>query len=244
MHRQSPHPANRWRVEPTAPLRRADPPPRPDEAANDAGPTEGSDRIRGDRRSKMSLPRFASRGPSAFLLHYVGRRHISHLAVLIAVLSAVGCAIGSQYGVKNLVDTLASGHPTDLRLWSAVGLLLALVAGDNLLWRVAGWIASYAFVGVGGDLRLDLFDHLSGHGSRYFAEQFPGALAGRITAASNAAWSIENSLTWTTIPPAAAVLGSIIVLGLVNWHVAAMLSLIVAVLGTLIGRMAARGRPL
>src|SRR3954451_4745501 len=134
-----------------------------------------------DRRKHMSLPRYASSGPAAFLLHYVGRRLTSHLVVLLAILSAVGCAIGSQYAIKNLVDVLGTGHPSDFALWSAVGLLLALVAGDNLLWRLAGWVASYAFVAVGGDLRLDLFDHLSGHGSRYFTEQFPGALAGRIT---------------------------------------------------------------
>jgi ATP-binding cassette subfamily B protein len=197
-----------------------------------------------DRRKHMSLPRYASSGPAAFLLHYVGRRLSSHLVVLLAILSAVGCAIGSQYAIKNLVDVLGTGHPSDFALWGAVGLLLALVAGDNLLWRLAGWVASYAFVAVGGDLRLDLFDHLSGHGSRYFTDQFPGALAGRITTAANAAWSIENSLTWTTIPPAAAVISSILVLSVVNWQITAVLLVIVIVLGVVIGWRAARGHHL
>jgi ATP-binding cassette subfamily B protein len=192
----------------------------------------------------MSLPRYASSGPAAFLLHYVGRRLASHLVVLLAVLSAVGCAIGSQYAIKNLVDVLGEGQPSNLALWGAVGFLLALVAGDNLLWRLAGWIASYAFVAVGGDLRLDLFDHLSGHGSRYFTDQFPGALAGRITTAANAAWSIENSLTWTTIPPAVAVISSIIVLSVINWQITAVLLVIVTVLGVVIAWRAARGHHL
>jgi ATP-binding cassette subfamily B protein len=192
----------------------------------------------------MSLPRYASSGPAAFLLHYVGRRLASHLVVLLAVLSAVGCAIGSQYAIKNLVDVLGEGQPSNLALWGAVGFLLALVAGDNLLWRLAGWVASYAFVAVGGDLRLDLFDHLSGHGSRYFTDQFPGALAGRITTAANAAWSIENSLTWTTIPPAVAVISSIIVLSVINWQITAVLFVIVTVLGVVIAWRAARGHHL
>ena len=178
---------------------------------------------RDPERRFMLLPHYASRGPAGFLLHYVGRRLVSHLAVLTAVLTAVGCAIGAQYGVKNLVDVLASTHPPDLDLWRAVVILLALVAGDNLLWRLAGWIATYAFVAVGGDLRIDLFDHLAGHGSRYFAEQFPGALAGRITTAANAAWTIESALTWTTIPPGAAVISSIAVLATINWHITAVL---------------------
>jgi ATP-binding cassette subfamily B protein len=192
----------------------------------------------------MSLPRYASNGAGIFLLHYVGRRLTSHLLVLLAVLSAVGCAIGSQYAIKNLVDVLGSGQPSDLALWGAVGLLLALVAGDNLLWRLAGWVATYAFVAVGGDLRLDLFDHLSGHGSRYFTDQVPGALAGRITTAANAAWSIENSLTWTTIPPAVAVVSSIGVLSIINWQITAVLFVIVTVLGAVIARRAARGHHL
>jgi ATP-binding cassette subfamily B protein len=192
----------------------------------------------------MSLPRYASSGAALFLLHYVGRRLTSHLLVLLAVLSAVGCAIGSQYAIKNLVDVLGFGQPSDLALWGAVGLLLALVAGDNLLWRLAGWVATYAFVAVGGDLRLDLFDHLSGHGSRYFTDQFPGALAGRITTAANAAWSIENSLTWTTIPPAVAVVSSIGVLSIINWQITVVLFVIVTVLGAVIARRAARGHHL
>jgi len=192
----------------------------------------------------MWLPSYASRGAARFLLHYACRRPWSHLVVLGSVLSAVGCAIGSQYGVKNLVDVLGSGHPGDVQLWGAVGVLLALVAGDNLLWRLAGFVASYAFVAVGGDLRLDLFDHLSGHGSRYFADQFPGALAARITTASNAAWSIENSLTWTTIPPGAAVLSSIAVLGVIAWQMTAVLFAIVLALGFIIGRLASRGQHL
>ncbi len=199
---------------------------------------------RRDDLPTTSLPGYASRGPCRFLLHYVRRRLASHLVVLVAVLAAVGCAIGSQYAVKHLVDVLGSGGPTAVALWGAVGILLALAAGDNLLWRLAGWIATGAFVAVGGDMRLDLFGHLSGHGSRYFADQFPGALAGRVATAATAAWNIENSLTWTTIPPAAAVISSIAVLGVVHWQMTVVLFIIVALLGAAIARLAVRGQPL
>jgi len=192
----------------------------------------------------MSLPRYASHGPGRFLLHYVRLRFGSHLVVLLAVVAAVGCAIGSQYGVKDLVDALSQRDRSATELWSAVGLLLALVAGDNLLWRLAGWISTYAFVAVGGDLRLDLFDHLSGHGTRYFTDRFPGALAGRITTAANTAWTIENSLTWNTIPPALAVLSAIGLLSIVDWQMTVVLLVIVIALAGLIGRLAAAGHDL
>jgi hypothetical protein len=34
-----------------------------------------------------------------------------------------------------------------------LSLVATLIAADNLLWRVASWIASYTFVAVTGDLR-------------------------------------------------------------------------------------------
>ncbi len=192
----------------------------------------------------MALPRYASTGAIRFLGHYVRRRLPSHAIVLLAVLAAVGCAVASQYAVKHLVDVLGTRSPAPQVLWGAVGLLLALVAGDNLLWRLAGWVSTHAFVAVGGDMRLELFDHLSGQGTRYFVERFPGALAGRITAAANAAWVIENSLTWSTIPPGTAVVASIVVLGTINWHLTAVLLVVVSALGATIAWLASQGREL
>jgi ATP-binding cassette subfamily B protein len=192
----------------------------------------------------MSLPRYASSGAIAFLARYVWRRILSHSVVLAAVFGAVSCAVASQWAVKTLVDVLGTQDPAPYTLWGAVALLLALVAGDNLLWRLAGWVSTYAFVAVGGDIRLDLFNHLSGQGTRYFVERFPGALAGRITAAANAAWTIENSLMWTTVPPGAAVLGAIFLLGTINWRLTAVLLAVVGALGASIGWLAANGRHL
>jgi ATP-binding cassette subfamily B protein len=192
----------------------------------------------------MALPRYASQGAIPFLLHYVGRRWASHLAVLMAVLAAVGCSIGSQYAVKHLVDVLSTHTTSDVALWGAVGILFGLVAGDNLLWRLGGWNSTNAFVAVGGDVKLDLFEHLSQHGTRYFADRFPGALAGRITTAANATWTIETSLTWTTIPPMAAVASSIVLLSLINWQITVSLSVIVVILAIAIRHLARRGHHL
>jgi ATP-binding cassette subfamily B protein len=192
----------------------------------------------------MPLPRYASKGAISFLGRYVRKRILSHAIVLVAVLAAVGCAVASQYAVKHLVDVLGTKHPPPRTLWGAVGLLLGLVAGDNLLWRLAGWVSTHAFVAVGGDMRLELFDHLSGQGTRYFVERFPGALAGRITAAANAAWTIENSLTWTTIPPGIAVILSIFILGTINWHLTVVLLIVVTLLGAIIAWLALHGREL
>ena len=102
---------------------------------------------------------YASR-PLAFVLHYVRLRPVSHAVILAAVLAAVTCSVGTQYGVKFLVDMLSNHEVAGV--WMAFLVLGALIAADNLLWRVASWIANFAFTGVTGDLRRDLFRHLIG----------------------------------------------------------------------------------
>lgn len=190
----------------------------------------------------LSLCHYAGR-PVAFLLRYVGRRPVAHAAILAAVLAAVGCSVSTQYAVKFLVDTLAAGrgHPG---IWLAFGILVSLVAADNLLWRVGGWISSHAFVGVSGDLRGELFRHLTGHAPSYFSERLAGTLTGRITATSNAAFAVENLFMWNVLPPCVATAGALAYLIAVSLPMAAVLTSVAAVLIVILFRLAAAGTPL
>jgi ATP-binding cassette, subfamily B, bacterial len=189
----------------------------------------------------VDLCAYASR-PLPFVFRYVRLRPASHLAILIAVLSAVACSVGTQYGVKDLVDVLSS-H-TDTGIWLALGLLGALIAADNLLWRVASWIANVAFVGVTGDLRRDLFRHLTGHAPAYFADRLPGTLASRVTATSNAVFTAENMLVWNVLPPCAATAAAIALISTISIPMAAGLTTVAGVMVCLMFRLAAAGRPL
>ena len=83
-------------------------------------------------------------------------------------------------------------------------LLVALITADNLLWRVASWVGNSTFVSVTGDIRRDLFRHLTGHAPSYFAAASPGALTARVTATSNALFTVENMLVWNVLPPCMA----------------------------------------
>jgi ATP-binding cassette, subfamily B, bacterial len=191
-----------------------------------------------------NLCRFAAR-PVAFFVHYVRMRPISHAFIVTAVLAAVGCSVSTQYGVKFLVDTLAgTGGRNSSQVWTAFAVLVALIAADNLLWRVASWIGSYTFVGVTGDLRDGLFRHLTGHAPSYFAERLPGMLTSRITATSNAVFTIENMFMWNVMPPCVATLGSMLFIFTVSPLMAGGLSLVTAVLVVAMFRLAAAGKPL
>ncbi len=182
--------------------------------------------------------------PIGFLWHYVRRHPWGHATVFLSVLVAVICAVSVQYGLKHLIDIIAAGPGKAAGLWTAFALLCALVAADNLLWRVAGWAAAYTFVAVTGDIRRDLFAHLSGHSPSYFAERLPGALASRITATSNAAFTTENTGSWNVLPPCVAVVCSIVLIGSVNPTMAARWSRWPAGLGALVFHLARRGTPL
>src|SRR5438445_8887173 len=185
--------------------------------------------------------------PLAFLARYVRRRPVAHAAIATAVVAAVACSVGAQYGVKVLVDTLAGGlyvgtHARDA--WLGFLLLATLIAADNLLWRVSSWIASYTFVAVTGDLRRDLFRHLTGHAPSYFAERMPETLTSRITATSNAVFTLQNMSVWNVMPPCMATLIAIAFVMTVSVPMAAVLMALAGILVLAMFRLAAAGRPL
>jgi ATP-binding cassette subfamily B protein len=182
--------------------------------------------------------------PFAFVGRYVRLRLFSHGVILAAVVAAVGCSVTTQYGLKHLVDTLAAGPAAAGGIWLAFLLLVCLIAADNLLWRLAGWIASFAFVRVTGDLRRDLFRHLIGHSPSYFADRLPGMLTSRITATSNAVYTVENMFVWNVLPPCVATVAAIAFVLTVNTQMAAVLSIVGGVVVFGMFRLAAAGRPL
>jgi ATP-binding cassette subfamily B protein len=191
----------------------------------------------------MHHPQRSLSRPSAFILSYVRHRLLSHSVIVGAVLLAVVCATATQYGVKNLVDAL-SISPPPMNVWSAFAVLVVLIAADNLLWRLAGWISSHSFVGVTGDLRRDLFQHLTGHSPTFFADRWPGMLTSRITAASNAVYTIENLFIWNVLPPCVATVAAIALLVTVSTTMAAGLSLVAGAMVFVLFRLAAAGQPL
>ncbi|WP_375779704.1 ABC transporter ATP-binding protein [Bradyrhizobium sp. ma5] len=182
--------------------------------------------------------------PFPFVLRYLRRRLPSHVVILSAVVAAVACSVGTQYGVKNLVDALSAGPSAANGVWLAFALLMSLIAADNFLWRIASWTASYTFVSVSGDLRRDMFRHLTGHAPSYFTDRLPGMLTSRITATSNAVYTVENMFVWNVLPPCIATFAAITLVGTVSVTMSAVLILIAGTMVVAMFRMAAAGRPL
>src|SRR6201986_4211965 len=190
-----------------------------------------------------SLSGYAHR-PFPFVLRYLRRRLASHVVILAAVVGAVACSVGTQYGVKYLVDCLSAGPALAGGVWLAFIFLMSLIAADNFLWRIASWTASFTFVGVTGDLRRDIFRHLTGHAPSYFSDRLPGMLTSRITATSNAVFTVENMFVWNVLPPCMATVSAIALIGTVSLKMAAGLVVIAGAMVLAMFRLAAAGKPL
>jgi ATP-binding cassette subfamily B protein len=182
--------------------------------------------------------------PLPFVLRYLRRRLASHVVILGAVIAAVACSVGTQYGVKYLVDGLSAGPTRSGSVWLAFVLLISLIAADNFLWRIASWTASFTFVGVTGDLRRDIFRHLTGHAPSYFSDRLPGMLTSRITATSNAVYTVENMFVWNVLPPCMATIAAIVLIGTVSLPMSAGLIVIAGGMVIAMFHLAAAGKPL
>ncbi len=191
----------------------------------------------------QDLASYAQR-PLAFFWRLVRRHAVAHGIILAAVALAVLCSIFTQYGVKLLVDTLSLPQRHPDAVWRVFALLVGLIAADNLLWRLAGWVGNSAFASVTGDLRRDLFRHLTGHAHSYFANWQPGVLTARVSATSTAMFTVENLIVWNVLPPCMGTLWAIALVATVSVPMAA--SLVVIALAVIVAMFlwAAAGKPL
>ena len=182
--------------------------------------------------------------PFSLVLRYLRNRLALHVVILSAVVAAVACSVGTQYAVKSLVDSLSAGRSHAGSVWLAFVFLMSLIAADNLLWRIASWTASFTFVGVTGDLRRDMFRHLTGHSPSYFSDRLPGMLTSRITATSNAVFTVENMFVWNVLPPCIATVAAIALIGTVSVPMSLGMIVIAGTMVVAMFHLAAAGRPL
>jgi ATP-binding cassette subfamily B protein len=178
------------------------------------------------------------------VLHYVVARPWQFAALLMAVVGAAGCAVAVQYVMKLLVDGMAGPREASAAVWSALVLFVTFIAGESILWRITGWLACRTTLGVGVDMRLDLFSHLNGQPMRYFADNLAGSLGQRLTATAGNFGALTNTVVWRILPPCIEFIGALIIFLTVDWRMMLALGVFVtAVTGGLIW-FGERGRPL
>lgn len=181
--------------------------------------------------------------PYAFVRRYVARRWFPHFIIFASVVAAATASVCTQYGVKFLVDALSIPERHSA-VWLGFFLLSALILADNVLWRVASWVANSTLVRVSGDVRRDLFAHLTGHSLTFFQNQPSGALTSRITATANALYQFQHMAIFNAMPPLMATLASIVLFATVSIPMALGLAALSAIILTVMFFVAGRGKPL
>ena len=182
--------------------------------------------------------------PAQFISHYVRswRGHFTSLATMVVL--AACCAVGVQYQMKLLVDAMAGASAAASAVWIALAWFIALIAMESMLWRLSGWLACRTTIGVGVEIRLDLFDYLSGQSIRYFAENLAGSLGQRVTAMAGTFGALTNTAVWRIAPPTVDFLGALVIFTFIDWRMAAVMGVYVVSMTTLLFIIGARGRPL
>jgi ATP-binding cassette subfamily B protein len=184
--------------------------------------------------SEASPPPFL-RGAGAFILHYVRRRPFQFAALLMMVVGAAGCGVSVQYVMKFLVDAMAGPRESNGAVWTALSLFITLIAIESVLWRISGWLCCRTTVGIGVDMRLDLFNYLNGQPMRYFAENLAGSLGQRITSTAGNFGALANTVVWRVLPPLIDFAGALVIFALVDRRMMVTLALfVVLVTGGLI----------
>ncbi len=179
-----------------------------------------------------------------FLFLYIRQRPWLFGSVFVIIMGAASSAVGVQYAMKLLVDAMDSTARASAQVWVPLTLFLVLITLENLLWRLGGWQGSRAIVASGVDIRLDLFEHLTGHSMRYFNQHFSGALGNRITTTASATGEIFATLFWRILPPITDFLGAIIVLTTIRWQMSVGLMFSVFFVAGLLILFGIRGRRL
>lgn len=179
-----------------------------------------------------------------FLFLYIRQRPWLFGSVFAIIMGAASSAVGVQYAMKLLVDAMDSTTRASAQVWAPLILFLVLITLENLLWRLGGWQGSRAIVASGVDIRLDLFEHLTGHSMRYFNQHFSGALGNRITTTASATGEIFATLFWRILPPITDFLGAIIVLTTIRWQMSVGLMFSVFFVAGLLILFGIRGRRL
>jgi len=183
------------------------------------------------------------RRPLAFLWHYIKRRPFLHAAALVSVLGAASFACVAQFGLKLIVDAMAAGPQHIAQVWWALALFAALLAGESALWRFGSWFGYRAILVDKAEAKLDLFDHLSGHSSRYFSDRMGGSLANRISSTGDSLQQVLSAVLFNIAPVCADFCVALAMLATVEWHlVAALFGFVLVAAGALV-RLSQRGMP-
>jgi ATP-binding cassette subfamily B protein len=142
-----------------------------------------------------------------------------------------------------IVDAMAQGIDHIAVAWRALAVFAGLLAAESLLWRFGSWLGYRAILVDKAEAKLDLFDHLGGHSSRYFTDLLSGSLANRISSTGDAVQQTLSIVLFNIAPVCADFCAALAILATVGWRLVAALGLFVLVAAGTLALFGQRGTP-
>jgi ATP-binding cassette subfamily B protein len=173
----------------------------------------------------------------------IRRRPLLHFGALASVLLAASCACAAQYGLKMIVDAMAQGVDHIAVAWRALAVFAGLLGGESVLWRLGSRLGYRAILVDKAEAKLDLFDHLGGHSSRYFTDLLSGSLANCISSTGDAVQQTLSIVLFNIAPVCADFCAALAILATVGWRLVAALGLFVLVAAGTLALFGQRGTP-
>jgi len=173
----------------------------------------------------------------------IRRRPLLHFGALASVLLVASCACAAQYGLKMIVDAMAQGVDHIAVAWRALAVFAGLLGGESVLWRLGSRLGYRAILVDKAEAKLDLFDHLGGHSSRYFTDLLSGSLANRISSTGDAVQQTLSIVLFNIAPVCADFCAALAILATVGWRLVAALGLFVLVAAGTLALFGQRGTP-
>ncbi len=207
----------------------------------DVTPTEDS--ASAPPPAKCDVPEYLT-GTGAFVWHYICRWRLPLAILGSLVLAAAAAAVGVQYQMKFLVDAMAGPSHSSRAVWIVLGCFIGLIAFESVLWRLCGWLTCRTTLGIGVEMRLDLFHYLSGQSIRYFMENLAGSLGQRITSTAGAFGMLTNTVVWRIAPPLVDFFGGLLIFASIDWRMAAVMGIYVLMVTAVLIFVGQRGRQL
>src|SRR6516162_439330 len=124
---------------------------------------------------------------------------------------------------------MAQGTDHLASAWRALGVFAGLLAGESMFWRFGSWLGYRAMFVDKAEAKLDLFDHLGGHSSRYFSDLLSGSLANRISSTGDAVQQTLSIVLFNIAPVCADFCAALVILAAVGWRLVVALGLFVLV---------------
>ena len=156
----------------------------------------------------------------AFIWHFAKPYKWPFLAFLIAPMAMVLESTVLPYSLKMIVDIVSTYEGPRENIFSDLAPALWLAAGAwvgmIIVFRLQEWWQCYVLPNFEADIRTGMFAYTTSHSHDYFADNFAGSIANKISDMVNAIRTLSVAIRWHVILTASIVIATLIVMATIS----------------------------